>query len=81
MMALHSDGERMEVRRNAPGTFGTSCLAAGVKGGVQTNGEEEVAGWSGMAFGEEAWTIAGWRFGGRRSGPGVLEQTRNRDRI
>lgn len=80
-MAMHSDGERIDVSKNAPGTCGTSCRAAGIVGGMQDSGESEVDGKSGIALEQEAYTIAGWRLGGRRSGPGVLEQIRNRARI
>lgn len=56
IMAVHSDGERMDVRRKAPGTFGTSCRAGGVVGGLQTSGEDgsDVDRERGMAFGDEA---------------------------
>lgn len=80
-MAVHSDGERIEVRRNAPGTWGTSCRDAASVGGVQDSGESDVDGERGIAFAQDEYTIAGWRLGGRRSGPGVLEHIRNSARI
>lgn len=86
IMAVHSEGESTEVRRKAPGTSGTSCRATGVMGGTHCSGDGMISGDNGedkrgMALGEEAYTMAGWRFGGLRSGPGVLEQMRKRARI
>jgi hypothetical protein len=59
MIAVHSVGERMDVSKNAPGTWRTSCLADGVVGGVHEIGESDVDGKRGIAFGDDAYTIAG----------------------
>lgn len=58
-MAVHSDEERMDVSRNAPGTWGTSCRVDGIVGGEQEKGDSDVEEERGMAFGDDAYTIAG----------------------
>lgn len=59
IMARHSEGERMEVRRRADGTEGWGCADADVFGGVQASGpgiarDGEVVSARRMALGDEA---------------------------